>query len=108
MPCGLAHARALLPIVFYVEQPVTDWFVGAPELGDIMGEEHVLKLPTIHVHGLADPGLHLHRELLENYCSVDSARVVEWNGAHRVPLKSADVNPLIEEILDLAKEIGAL
>ncbi|EER25594.1 hypothetical protein D8B26_000092 [Coccidioides posadasii str. Silveira] len=81
---------------------------GPPELGDIMGEEHVLKLPTIHVHGLADPGLHLHRELLENYCSVDSARVVEWNGAHRVPLKSADVNPLIEEILNLAKEIGAL
>jgi pimeloyl-ACP methyl ester carboxylesterase len=79
-----------------------------PELGDIMGEEHVLKLPTIHVHGLADSGLHFHRELLDNYCSLESARVLEWDGAHRVPLKSADVNPLIEEILNLAKEIGAL
>ncbi|RHZ46591.1 uncharacterized protein CDV56_104115 [Aspergillus thermomutatus] len=81
---------------------------GPPELEDLMREEHVLKTPTIHVHGLADPGLRLHRELLENYCSVDSVRVLEWNGAHRVPVKSADVDPLVKEILNLAKEIGAL
>ncbi|KAF3480539.1 oxidoreductase [Arthroderma uncinatum] len=81
---------------------------GPPELRDIMKKEQVLKLPTIHVHGLADPGLHLHRELLENYCSVDSARVLEWDGAHRVPLKSTDVSPLVEEILDLAKNVRAI
>lgn len=48
-----------------------------PRLEDIMSDEHVLKLPFIHVHGLADPGLRLHRELLENYCSAESARVLE-------------------------------
>nr|UPX44676.1 hypothetical protein FAC6B23_10 [Penicillium fuscum]UXX61833.1 hypothetical protein FAC4N16_06 [Penicillium fuscum] len=99
------------PIVFsssMLSSPSQIELSGPPDLSDIMGEEHVLKLPTIHVHGLADPGLHSHRELLDNYCSFHSARVVEWNGAHRVPLKSANVNPLIEEILDLAKEIGAL
>lgn len=79
-----------------------------PLLGDIMSEKHILKLPTIHVHGLADPGIHSHRELLDNYCSFDSARVMEWNGAHRVPLKSTDVNSLVVEILTLAKEIRAL
>lgn len=81
---------------------------GLPDVDDLMGEEHVLKLPTIHVHGLADPGLYFHRELLDDYCSIDSVRVLEWDGAHRVPVKSADVNPLIDQILRLAKEIGAL
>lgn len=79
-----------------------------PRLEDIMTDEHILNLPTIHVHGLADPGLRLHRELLENYCSAESARVLEWSGAHRVPLKSMDVNPLVSEILRTAKEVGAL
>lgn len=108
---GRAPIVSLNPQVFsssMLSSPSQIELSGPPELSDIMGEEHVLKLPTIHVHGLADPGLHSHRELLDNYCSFHSARVVEWNGAHRVPLKSANVNPLIEEILDLAKEIGAL
>ena len=108
---GRAPIVSLDPDVFrssMLSNPSQIELSGPPELGDIMGEKHVLKLPTIHVYGLADPGLHFHRELLDNYCSFDSARILEWNGAHRVPLKSGDVNPLIEEILNLAKEIGAL
>lgn len=79
-----------------------------PDLVEMMKGEHVLKIPTIHVHGLKDPGLHLHRELLEDYCDPDTTRLIEWNGEHRVPLKGTDVQPLIDQILDVARETGAL
>ncbi|KAK8021886.1 hypothetical protein PG990_007024 [Apiospora arundinis] len=79
-----------------------------PNLWDVANEEHVLRLPTIHVHGTLDPGLPLHRELLDKYCSAESARVLEWPGGHRVPLKSTDVNPLVDQMLDLARQTGAL
>ena len=106
---GAAPIISLDPHVFsssMLSSPSQAHSLGSPKLEDVTGEEHVLRIPTIHVHGLADPGLHLHRELLEDYCSVNSARVLEWDGAHRVPVKSADVKCLVEEILNLAKEIG--
>lgn len=81
---------------------------GPPDLMDLVNEDHVLRLPTIHVHGTLDPGLPLHRELLDKYCSADSARVLEWPGGHRVPLKSTDVNPLVDQMLDVARQTGAL
>ena len=70
---------------------------------DLRRKEHILRLPTIHVHGLQDPGLPLHRHLLQNYCS-RSARLVEWEGRHSVPIKTKDVTPLVQEILRMAKE----
>ncbi|KAK8126938.1 uncharacterized protein PG998_002697 [Apiospora kogelbergensis] len=63
---------------------------GPPDLMDLVNEDHVLRLPTIH------------------YCSADSARVLEWPGGHRVPLKSTDVNPLVDQMLDVARQTGAL
>ncbi|KAI1771531.1 serine hydrolase FSH [Hypoxylon cercidicola] len=81
---------------------------GGPDLMEMMSGNHVLRLPTIHVHGLSDPGLNLHRELLEEYCDPDTARLVEWDGAHRIPLKATDVQPLIDQMLDVARETGAL
>lgn len=69
---------------------------------------HRLKLPTVHVHGLYDPGLHLHKRLLEQYCEPDSATVVEWEGDHRVPIKSGDVKKVVDAILDVAQETGVL
>ncbi|KAI1654251.1 serine hydrolase FSH [Daldinia decipiens] len=81
---------------------------GAPDLMEMMSGNHILKLPTIHVHGLSDPGLNLHRELLEEYCDPGTARLIEWDGTHRVPLKGADVQPLVEQILDVARKEGAL
>lgn len=68
--------------------------------------EHVLKLPTIHVHGLADPGIHLHRRLMEQYCDRKSVTLVEWDGSHRVPLKKTDVDRIIKEIYRVAREQG--
>lgn len=68
--------------------------------------EHVLKLPTIHVHGMADPGLHLHRRLMNQYCDEKSVTLVEWDGAHRVPLKKTDVDRIIKEVYRVAREEG--
>ncbi|KAI1099459.1 serine hydrolase FSH [Jackrogersella minutella] len=81
---------------------------GGPDLMDMVKRGHILSLPTIHLHGLNDPGLNLHRELLKEYCEPASARVLEWDGAHRVPLKGTDVQPLIDQILEVARETGAL
>lgn len=68
--------------------------------------EHVLRLPTIHVHGLNDPGLHLHRRLMEQYCDRKSVTLVEWDGTHRVPLKKTDVDKICTEIYKVAREQG--
>ena len=72
------------------------------------GQEHVLRLPTIHVHGLQDPHVNLHRQLMDQYCEKGSVRVVEWDGAHRVPLKKRDVAAVVEEVLSVASKTGVL
>jgi predicted esterase len=71
-------------------------------------KEHVLHLPTIHVHGMRDLGLHLHRQLLEQYCEKGSTRLIQWDGDHRVPVKSKDVAAVVAQILDVAREVGVL
>ncbi|KZM22175.1 uncharacterized protein EKO05_0002089 [Ascochyta rabiei] len=66
----------------------------------------MLSMPTLHVHGMADAGLHLHKRLLHEYCSQDSTKLVEWEGAHRIPLKSKDVDRVVGAIYDLAESTG--
>jgi hypothetical protein len=79
-----------------------------PEGGYVGNQDHVLKLPTVHVHGMRDPGLELHRQLLEHYCDIGSVRLVEWDGDHRVPIKSKDVAAVVKQILAVAQETGVL
>lgn len=67
---------------------------------------HVLRLPTIHVHGLNDNGLHLHRKMLRQYHDPKTATVIEWDGIHRVPIKKTDVEPITREIYRVAREQG--
>ncbi|KAK5114293.1 hypothetical protein LTR62_002544 [Meristemomyces frigidus] len=67
---------------------------------------HVLRIPTIHVHGLTDPGLHLHRKMLEQYHDASTTTLIEWEGAHRVPIKKTDVQPIADAIYKLAREQG--
>lgn len=74
------------------------WFEGV--------SPHVLRLPTLHVHGLRDPGLHLHRRLLTQYCDPETSTVVEWDGEHRVPIRKGDVEPICREIYRMAREQG--
>jgi hypothetical protein len=69
-------------------------------------EEAILRKPTIHVHGMNDHGLHLHRRLLHDYCTKDSTTLIEWDGAHRVPIKSQDVEPIVEAVYDVAEKVG--
>ncbi|KAH8594183.1 serine hydrolase FSH, partial [Bisporella sp. PMI_857] len=76
--------------------PLMDMSVGdgsirlAPKL-------ELLQLPTIHVHGLRDPGIEMHRELL-HCCLNSSAKLVEWDGDHRVPITTKDVGTVVAEI----------
>ncbi|KAK3998246.1 serine hydrolase FSH [Cladorrhinum sp. PSN332] len=70
--------------------------------------EHVVSLPTLHVHGLLDEGIARHRKLLKLYCKPGTARVVEWMGDHRLPIKSTDVAMVTNEMLEMAKETGVL
>jgi pimeloyl-ACP methyl ester carboxylesterase len=72
---------------------------------DMKGPD-VLCLPTIHVHGLRDAGLAMHRDLLYRYCEGGSAKLVEWDGDHRVPIKTADVEAVVAEILQVARATG--
>ena len=67
---------------------------------------HMLQIPTIHVHGLQDPGLELHRKMLRYYCLPSSVTLLEWDGAHRIPIQSKHVSPIVEQILSLAWQTG--
>ena len=68
--------------------------------------ECVLGIPTVHVHGMADAGLHLHRRLYNEYCEEGSKTLVEWEGAHRIPIKSKDVEPVVGAVYDVAEKVG--
>ncbi|KAI9664196.1 MAG: hypothetical protein M1831_002375 [Alyxoria varia] len=65
-------------------------------------------MPTLHVHGLLDPGLPLHREMVQYYCNAHGKNdakgpeVVEWEGEHRLPLKTQDTTRVAEEIVRTA------
>ncbi|KAH7355892.1 serine hydrolase FSH [Pyrenochaeta sp. MPI-SDFR-AT-0127] len=67
---------------------------------------HILRIPTLHVHGLRDMGLHLHQQLFEDFCDPACRRLVVWDGAHRLPLKLNEVSPVVHQIRELAKQSG--
>ena len=99
------------PAVFsspLLSEPCQVGLTAAPDLMEVARERHILRLPTIHVHGLADPGLRLHRELRDGYCDPATARLIEWDGAHRIPLKTDDVQPLVDAMVEVARETDAL
>jgi pimeloyl-ACP methyl ester carboxylesterase len=75
---------------------------------DGSGTEHLLRIPTIHVHGRRDPGLPHHLRLLNQYCASGSTRLVEWDGDHRLPIKSQDVDAVTSQILALSRELGII
>ena len=71
-------------------------------------KEGRLRLPTIHVLGLQDPGLDFHERLLDECCEKGSARLIEWDGDHRIPIKTKDVAAVVEQIVAVGKETGIL
>ncbi|KAF2187108.1 hypothetical protein K469DRAFT_686311 [Zopfia rhizophila CBS 207.26] len=76
------------------------------EFVEEVDEEAILRIPTVHVHGMADPGLHLHRKLLDEYCEKGSTTLVEWEGAHRIVLKKNDVDRVVSAVYDVAEKTG--
>ena len=64
---------------------------------------HRLRTPTLHVHGMRDGGLELHRELVRCFASRTHTRLVEWDGAHRIPFRSVDVEKITKAILEVAR-----
>ena len=73
-----------------------------------LDEDLRLKIPTIHAHGLKDPGLELHRRLLKDYCDPASVSLVEWDGEHRVPVQTTDVVAVTSQIMSMAKLTGVM
>ncbi|KAF2278160.1 uncharacterized protein EI97DRAFT_492713 [Westerdykella ornata] len=71
------------------------------EFPERVEEEAILKIPTVHMHGLSDPGLEWHRKLANDYCEESTRRVVELNIGHRLPFKSDDVDKLYDAIRDV-------
>ncbi|KAG5932703.1 hypothetical protein E4U60_005031 [Claviceps pazoutovae] len=70
--------------------------------------DHVVDVPTLHVHGLKDPGIERHKRLLALYCMPGQTRLVEWNDGHRLPIRTDDVQHVVGNILDMARETGVL
>lgn len=91
-----------------------DWerasWLGAGERFDELARNRAagraLRVPTLHVHGLQDPGLGYHQVLLEEWCEPGAARLVEWDGDHRLPIKSWDVKAVVDVILEMAAQTG--
>ncbi|KAF1808969.1 citrinin biosynthesis oxidoreductase CtnB [Eremomyces bilateralis CBS 781.70] len=75
---------------------------------ELKGDAHVLKMPTIHVHGVADAGIALHRRLLQKYCAPGTTTLIEWNGDHRIPIKTLDVEVVTRAIFDVARKEGVI
>lgn len=68
--------------------------------------DRVLRVPTIHFHGLEDPGLGYHQVLLEEWCDPTTTALLEWDGGHRLPFKTPDVKLVVDKILEFAKQTG--
>ncbi len=70
----------------------------------LRNEGHIIRIPTLHVHGTRDNGLKPHRELFEEFCVIERRELIEWDGDHRVPLKFKDVSLTAGQIRELAEQ----
>lgn len=66
--------------------------------------EMKLRIPTVHIHGMKDEGLHLHQRCVDDYCAPLTTTLVEWDGPHRIPIKKADVDKVVDAITSVADE----
>lgn len=97
----LPQPRGLVDAAMPFTHPAPAWLT-------LVSDEHMLHLSTLHVHGLNDPGLDEHRDLLQEYCDPLQATLLEWEGDHRMPIKSKDVQTIIKHIHKTAREAGTL
>lgn len=110
----MAGRGPFLPLVFDEdkdeEKIKTRWMFGAGDKLDYDSnlEAHRLirDIPTIHVHGLQDPGIDYHRVMLEDWCQCGTTTLIEWEGNHRLPLKTGDVVPVVDAMVAILKREG--
>ena len=103
----LAGRSPLVSFCEYSKSPACVTAGGLSEGAVFDGDSpHKVKIPTIHVHGLSDPGLYLHRNMYEKYHDPETRTLIEWDGGHRVPIKTVDVAPIVGAIYRLAREQG--
>ncbi|KAM5343231.1 hypothetical protein ACJ41O_014197 [Fusarium nematophilum] len=105
----MAGRAPLVMLDYRVEQPphVVDPARLSSDFDDWPGSndgDHVLSIPTLHVHGLRDPGIEQHRLLMNSYCEAGTTRLLEWDGGHRIPIKTHDVEAVADKILELARD----
>ncbi|KAL7895494.1 serine hydrolase FSH [Trichoderma sp. SZMC 28014] len=81
-----------------------DHFSDWPEEG--VDGEHLIRAPILHVHGLQDGNLVNHRRLYKLYSKKGTAKLMEWNGGHRLPIQTSDVERLVNGIRAIAESVG--
>ncbi|KAL9054103.1 MAG: hypothetical protein Q9162_004360 [Coniocarpon cinnabarinum] len=123
MPEGLAGGKWRFALLFAGRAPLvkmSSFSEGRPRMMgaggiseggfefDVESNEDRLILPSVHVHGLQDPGRHLHQRLRDYYSEGDANELVEWDGGHRVPFKSADTEKVVDATLRAAKRAAVL
>ncbi|KAH6608312.1 citrinin biosynthesis oxidoreductase [Trichoderma cornu-damae] len=91
-----------LPGAGEVINKFTDW----PEEGATDDDNHLVTTPTLHVHGLQDPDIQNHRRLYNLYSKEGTAKLLEWDGGHRLPIKTEDVERVTNKMMELAQQTG--
>ena len=88
---------------------ISEGFENIPPLNEAEEDtqKHMLRIPTVHVHGLKDPGIHAFRLLL-NGMDKDTVTLVEWDGNHRVPVSTVEVDKIVEAVMNVARKTGAI
>ena len=86
---------------------LTGWFTDFPAEPASEGD-HILSIPTYHIIGKHDPAYVSMKASKNKYCKPGTARLYEWDGGHRIPVKIPDVTKIVSEIKTMARETGAI
>ena len=63
----------------------------------------ILLTPVLQVSGVQDDATASHHELVTEWCTRQTALLVEWDGGHRLPTKATDVAAVTDGVFEIAK-----
>ena len=70
---------------------------------DISGKITIVT-PTLHVIGVHDEWASSQRKLYDSYCSEKSRSLFEWEGDHRIPIQSQEIDEICARMLVMANK----
>ncbi|GKZ19792.1 hypothetical protein AbraIFM66951_010791 [Aspergillus brasiliensis] len=73
-----------------------------------IGSTVQLNIPTVHVYGSRDSMLRDFTHVLYDCCTPTSAQRYDWDADHQIPLKTIDVDAIIQMVMQVARETGAI